>query len=494
MLLEATAAAILVTQFVYHRWFSDKPTVPRNPVVFPLTEEGTPVPLIFGRTIVRQPILAWGRVTWLNPVDANDARAHLLYVVGIGCDDGRGTNRVHQMWIGDAKLNNYYSYTGNVDADQNWLQTGDGNLETPIQLAGFMWIETLNGNTNQVLAADNSNVFSAPTYVGRAMLQIMAVEQIANYRGYISVFLHGDPDGWPISRSGEKAYAFEASSYHDAHPELSTYGRVGQDLNPANAIYLILKDKLGKLGLDESYIDLPSFKAAQYTLRNEGHGYSRCIDAQASGDEIIGEILRQIDGCVDVDSATGKLTLYLVRPDFDPNTIPVINRSNTIELKSFAFGGWPELTNRVRIKFTDRANNYQVGSETSPNQGNAVAQNAEEELELDMPGIHDRELAKRVVAREIAARSKPLLKCRAMCGRWALRLRRGQPVWLRWGNPDVAAIMRVANVERGTLENGAIAVDLMLDTASYVWRGTAPQPPDFGIPDPPTTNAPPGPS
>lgn len=487
MYIELAAAAYLLAEFAYHRWFEDKPSEPRQRVTIPHTEEGTPVGLLFGRTLVRQPILAWG---YVNNVGSISATAYLLYVVAIGCDDGSGTNRVHQMWVGDEKLSDLDALTGSVDADENWTQTGDGGPESPIIDAGAQWIEVLNGNPDQVLAEDDSTTADAPTYAGRRMLEVMTAESIPGYRGYISVFLHR-PDsasngGWSVPLSGMKAFAFEASSYHDGHAELGTFNRTADDLNPVNALFLLLKDKLGKLGLDESYIDVSgTFKAAQYTLRTEGQGYSRCIDVQASGDEHIQEILRQIDGALDVDLKTNKIVLTLVRPDFDPNSIPHITRENCVKLANFSFGGWPELTNRVTVKFTDRNNNYQDGTESTPNQGNAVAQGSEEEVVLEYPGVHYRELAKRIAAREIAYRSRPPLKFRAYVSRAFIRVVRGQAVKVTWSNPDLSGvIMRVANVERGTLEDGTIALDLVSD-AFYTWRGRTPQRPDFGIPDSP---------
>ena len=248
-----------------------------------------------------------------------------------------------------------------------------------------------------------------------------------------------------------------------------------------NAIYLLLVQKFGAAGLDSSRIDTTTFESAAYHLHTESQGCSMTINQARSADEYIKDLLRQIDGALDENPATGKVELRLVRADFDPNQISEINRSNTVKLLGFAAGGWTDVVNKIRVLFMDRDNKYQDGSVTAQNQGNSAAQDSNEEQIIEMPYVHEENLARAIANRELQARSRPLTKMRAMCGRWAIRLMRGDPVRVVWSKPDIAGrIFRVANVERGTLEDGAVAVDLVEDF-NYTHRNKTPRPPVGGL-------------
>jgi hypothetical protein len=496
----AVYAGIMLAKYAYHRWWEDKPVQKKEPqsASIPRTDEGGPVPVLFGRTLVRSPYLAYARAVDPTIWEDGSALAHLLYVVAIGCDDGRGTNRAHGLWDGDEKVAPQIVWTQ--------FQQGNGGPEGALVL-GPGRAEVLNGNPAQVLANDSDTSTNAPTHAGRAMLAFLTVSQISGYRGYISVFLYGGgtspPSGWFISQGGVKAYAIEASSYHNTG-QLATFGRVGYDMNIINAIYLLLVQKFGALGFDSSKIDMQSFIDAQYVCHTESNGCSFVLDAQRSGDEYLLELLKQADAAVDEDPVDGKVKIKLVRADFDPATLPEINRSNASKLLSFAAGGWTDVINRVRLQFTDRqvklpdpsdpfgpaiVTGYPEGSVLVSNQGNSAATGFEEEALVEMRYVHERALAKAMAHRELAARSRPMMKFRAMCGRWARNLMRGYPIRVTWTNPDVAGlIFRVANVERGTLSDSEVAVDLIQDYM-YTIGNETPRPPIGGqVDNPPLDN------
>lgn len=480
MFLEIAAGAFLLSDFIYHRFNEDEPVQKKGPIEvgIPRTDEGAPVPMLFGKTLVRQPVLAWAYCTNIN--GTTSANVIMFFVVAIGCDDGNGTNQIHGVRVGDD------------DRGTGWTQTGDGLELTTVGQLGIV-VETLNGNSSQVLAEDGDTFSDAPTYTGRAMIaKGVPHAEIGGYRGYLSICLltiagggGGEEDpfgGWSISQGASTpAIAFEASSRHTPTGPMGVWSVVGSDMNVANAIYLLLVQKFGAAGLDSSRIDTTTFESAAYHLHTESQGCSMTINQARSADEYIKDLLRQIDGALDENPATGKVELRLVRADFDPNQISEINRSNTVKLLGFAAGGWTDVVNKIRVLFMDRDNKYQDGSVTAQNQGNSAAQDSNEEQIIEMPYVHEENLARAIANRELQARSRPLTKMRAMCGRWAIRLMRGDPVRVVWSKPDIAGrIFRVANVERGTLEDGAVAVDLVEDF-NYTHRNKTPRPPVGGL-------------
>jgi hypothetical protein len=487
--IELATASFLVGSYVYFRLTEDKPTKksPPREVQIPRVEVGVGVPMFYGRVRARGPILAAAS----TPVfDDPSYEMNMFFALGFPFADGAGTNRVHNMWAGDWLLN----WTDNAP-----LMTGDGGPEGPVIVIGTGQngdelgtglLEFLNGKSTQELV----DALGTPTtFAGEWMLRavgdpagglFLPVDEIPGYRGMLSVFLYGTDNGrqWRFGASPTvPSYSFECSTYHTNHPQLGTYARVGDDSNPMNVIYDVL---VHKAGIPESYIDIPNFQQNQFTLHTESHGYSRCFEDAAEVDEVLGDVLRQIDGVLRHNPVTDKLEVKLIRPDFDPTEIPHITKDNCVRLQSFAMGGWADVTNALRLVYTSRASDYQEADVTDENQANAgsIGQNVKNLLVLMYPGICVESLARAVARRELAARSRPIIKMRAIVGREFLHVLQGDAVKVTLKNPDLAGlIFRVANVEHGTLEDGAIALDLLLDF-NYTYRNetSPPSGTDFG--------------
>jgi hypothetical protein len=475
VIIEAAALAFMAGDFIYHRWIEDHPQKPtaRQEVMIPHADEGAPVPLIYGRVRARNPILVWSS----QPVFANPYyEMNMFLVLGIPMDDGNGINRVHNMWAGDWKL--FWS-------DIAPAMTGVGGPEGVVTVIGTGrngedygtgLLEFLDGNPSQVLVNPGEDYTNAYTYAGRYMLNPntsagggnLNFNAIPGYRGYVCVTLHGIAQPFIFGKSaGVPAYSFEASSYRDSggYPAVGIYAQVGLDSNPINVLWDLYKAKFGKLGYDTSLLDKTSWQVAATTLYSEGHGYSRYITDASQVDDHILEILKQIDGVLRENPTTGKIELKLIRPDYDPATIPEITRANCDALVNFAASGWTNIINKIRLVYTNRTRDYVDDSELVQNQANAVGQNGQvNEQTLQMPGICETAQAQSIARRELTARSRPIIKCRALVDRSFLRVMQGDAVKLTWSNPDIAGlIFRVANVERGTLKDSKIALDLISD-------------------------------
>jgi hypothetical protein len=475
MFLELAVVGFLAGQYVYHRWIEDKPVKKKAPpreLQLPRIDPGASVPLIYGRYRVRAPILVWHETPYLQ---TSSYRMNMVFVLGIPFADGAGTSRIHNMWAGDQLL---------LWLDGAPLHTGNGGFEDPISIVGYDassgealgigLIQLLNGGPTQELVDAGGN---GVTHTGVAMLANLSAAGIPGYRGYMTVCLYA----WTIGATPSVPnYSFEASSYHTGHPNLSLFGTYQDDANPVNVIYDLLTAKFGKLGIDPNQIDLGSFMAAQYTLFMEGHGYSRFIEDAVDADDILQEIQRQIDGVLRENPTTGKLELKLIRNDFDPLQIPHITKDNCEKIVSGAVGGWTNIHNKLRIVYHNRAKDYAEDTESAENQANASDQDIKNPLILQFPGVCYQSLAKAIAVRELAARSRPLMKMRAIVDRSFVRVSHGDAVKVTWSNPDISGLVfRVANVERGTLEDGKIALDLIQDYY-YIWRNQTPKPTGFG--------------
>jgi hypothetical protein len=198
MILELAAGSLLAADFVYHRWWEDHPkdwSRYGDSIDIPQTEEGTPIPLIYGRVRVDRPILAWMGTPEAFESDFGGQpfisyAASMFFVIGVPFANGNSTNRIHRVWQGDTEYLNGGSPLafGQVALDQ--LQ-GDGGLEENNRLALIIYVakavngttttiddpvtaysagavEFLNGNPNQRLA-DDSSPYKVTTRAGERM-------------------------------------------------------------------------------------------------------------------------------------------------------------------------------------------------------------------------------------------------------------------------------------------------------------------------------------
>lgn len=509
MLIElGIAGTLLIANWVYREYhrLEKRPPTRDQEIQVPRIEPGLPVPMIFGRCRVRAPVLAWTDgaphkdTATIEPVTGPNTEVYrglwmrTFYVLGIPFAPGDdianpvAENRVHRLYAGDLEAPiDLSSLTGNGAFETPKIVTID---EEDASILGKL--EFLNGGEAQLLV----NGAAAVTYSGSMMLAAGTdADDIPGYRGVMSVGLFG-AGGVGVGFDHGKvtsipAYSFEASSYATNDPDLGTYAKVGFESNPINVLYALHTNPpgLGGLGVPKTDIDLPSWQAAQYTLRNEGHGYSRALDTAVDAAEAIRDIAAQIDAVLYEEPTTGKTVVKLIRNDYDPNTIPTITRKNCKALTGFALGGRENLINKVTVVYPNRDKDYNDDHETAQNVGSIRAGGGivREEV-VHMPGICTQALAKIVAARILTTFSRPLIKCRASgCSRELMRVRPGDVLKLTWTNPDMAGVvMRVVDVSDGTMEDGGINLDLVQD-AYYVYRNQSPQHGGFdtGLDNPP---------
>lgn len=468
VLIEAGAALLFMgAEYAYHRWFEDKPVEKIKPqeVSIPRVDEGAPIPLFFGRCLVRGAVLVWtGTPDRQTSGGVSYYRMNMIFVVGIPMGDGEGTNKLYSMWAGDRQFGG---------------ATESATKETELTFE----ISSVTGVDDSVVIGSNVQFYDGnpaqdPGAGKLGALQIaegVDVFQIPAYFGYFTVCLYTSSQKWVIGTSPNVAtYSFEVSSYcsKSSYPGPGTLSQVGVDSNPANVLWSVLVDKLGKLGIPTSYLDKGSFTAAAGVLQSESHGYSRSFESSQTADEIIQDVLRQIDGAIDEDPSIGKLVLTLVRP-IDPATIPHITRDNCDKLTGFVMSGWTGLPSSLRFIYENRNKDYNDDTIVMHNQGNAKQQGETEEFAVEMRGCKEPALALKLADREAQAHFRPIIKCSVHVGREFLRLVRGNAVKLTWKNPDISGLVfRIANVDRGTIDDGKIRLDLISDFY-YSLRGQA---------------------
>lgn len=243
----------------------------------------------------------------------------------------------------------------------------------------------------------------------------------------------------------------------------SSIANINGDANAACWIYAILNSDRYGLGRPTARIDSVSFTAAAITLASEGLGISMQFDRQASADQLIGEILRHIDGVLYTDPATGLWTLKLARADYDPTTVPVltVDSADKIDLSR---ASWEETTNYVNIKFLSRANNFNPRMVTDYDPANIQATNEVRVQTIEFMGISQESTAALVATRVLKTLSYPLAKMKIIANRSAWNFRPGGVFKFTWTPLGISnQIFRITKIGYGELADGKITIDCVED-------------------------------
>lgn len=315
--------------------------------------------------------------------------------------------------------------------------------------------------------------FGAPTQAPNDYLTAQTGKGIA-YRDEVTVVLEhvymGTSKFLPvISFLGENLRT-ETNWY----PERRAVGSDG-DMNPAHQIHEALTNlEWGQMGVPLSEIDDASFRAAADALFEEGFGLTYKIGTSGvSVEDFIFEVCQTIDATVYEDPATGLWSIRLHRDDYDPNTIPVLDGSNSVVERCTI--RVPEVTTVV-VKYPDRAARRERS--TAPDADLAAVEllGGEVVTELSFPGIKRGELATQVAARERAHRTRVLVESSLLVQPSAGRDLRPGMVF-RWQPPKLGydQVMRVLSVSPGPRGQGGIRV-LALQTLPIEDSTYAPAP------------------
>ncbi len=458
--------------YVYHRWFAPKPPKPRPAasIEIPRTDEGAAYPLIYGTCRVRSPILAWA----MTPVAVGSGpweyKMNFMMVIGIPFESAQ--IRLGRIWVDEDRLGPQSPQWIKVAGPTDWIMDNTGGAWVSQQ--GYIggYVNVFDGNPSQ-LFVDPVTLVAQNSTAQRMINAGWDADLIPSYRGYACVGHHGGASNWDLGEDNIMgSYSYEICSQPPGYPWGSGFnGYTSIDANPALVIQDLLTGSLGKLKLPASRIDAFTFDSARTKLWEEQHGYSRSIEDTTDTAQIIEEILEQIDGVLYEDPRDGRIKLKLVRADYDVAALPHITTSNCEGLQGFAAGGFEGVVNKIRIVFPNRDDVYRDGSATAHNMAVAAGQDGEvREVVLQMPGVCTQTLANQIAARELTARSRPIAKCKAVVDRSFYTVCPGDPVRVTWPEYGIdGRVFRVAAVDRGSLENGRITLDLIEDFF-YVWR------------------------
>lgn len=234
-------------------------------------------------------------------------------------------------------------------------------------------------------------------------------------------------------------------------------------MNPAHIVYECLTNGDWGMGYGTSLIDDLDFKAAADVFFDEGLGLCMQWMRQQPIEGFVQIVCDHAGMNLGQDRRTGLFVLRLLRGGYDIEALPVFDESNIISLDSFQRPAVPEQVNEVTVKFEDVATG-QDGSVTVQNLANITSQGGVVTQSRPYPGLPTAELALRVALRDLRVVSSPLAKARITMNRAGYNLLPGDLIRLSWAKLGIVEIvLRVLQVNAGTLTEGAIVVDAAED-------------------------------
>lgn len=239
------------------------------------------------------------------------------------------------------------------------------------------------------------------------------------------------------------------------------------DANPVVFLYELLTNQIWGCGMDPNDphegIDEPAFRAAMITVRDEGLGLSFISQDSVIAGDFIEELLRHIDAALYHDRQTGKWTIKLIRDDYDPMSLTVLDESVGIEVANYGADGVGQLRDTVRVKFLDRAREYKESFATVRNPAVRAAQGYSAPHEVDYPYCRRADLANKFAAREALIVNNGLKRVTITGNRKIAHLNPGSVFRFRWPEYGADVVMRVAKIGFGAPGRGEVSVEAVED-------------------------------
>lgn len=506
-------AGITTALWLYNHYTQPHTPAPiprsRDSLNLPRTEEGSAIPLVYGRCQIKSPVLVW--CSDLSSKQGPDDRFityGLTMLFSVGIPMGAGTTQsnqlngplLHNVWMGDKLLPSagilpQTGWNSPTIVNQTWVlrQNFLGGPGNGGGLVGtYQWF---GGWTDQNFTSPPSRIGDVMQNSGlpstqipghrRQMCVAFAYAPTSSADPYINQTyqLNGDPtgtiypvpDGFSLGENPDlNGFAMEVSSYGDKVFSMTNPGfDFGGDADPIEVIYDLLTNAWGRLGLDVSKIDMTSFAAASATLKTENHGYSNVHYQTEDAQSVITGILQQINASMYEEPTTGKFKIKLIRFDYVVSSLPVFDESNIEDVTDFQYSTWHDTVNEVRVKFTDRIQQYSVATVVVPSLANAVGNNNRRRpKEIQYLGISNMILAAAVAARDANVLSVPLARLTMKANRDAWSLRPGDCFVVNYAKYNIAGLVfRVTQNDMGQLFSNVCTIEAVQDAFATNYAG-----------------------
>lgn len=277
------------------------------------------------------------------------------------------------------------------------------------------------------------------------------------YREFVSIVV-------PTAYVGKSATIPETWLEMECIPNRLGLGESGEDANAAETLYEIhVNDEWG-LGESDETIDVTGLLTMGEKLKDEKLGITVSISQIVAARQTIDAICDHINAVRYQDPQTGKLTYKLIRDDYDPYQVPLLNEKNCSHV-SLNRLDWQETIGEVSVTYTDRQALYEQSSisDNDPavieiNQGSNAGKS------YDYPYFTTAENALWAAKREARQQGYPLATGTIEGNRTLYAIRTGDVVRLDWPPYGYSnLLLRVTDVDLGDFVDGTIKLEVIED-------------------------------
>jgi hypothetical protein len=475
---------------------------------FPTATEGRIVPLLWGRVRVRGP-----NVVWYGDLDQEAVTkkvkvtlfsstrfiSYYKYNLGVQLAVCRGPGVVlKRVWIGeevvysgtvaggsrfDIDETELYAVNPNNDGVQATVDFYSGDDSQPVNTY-------LNDPSRQQITTAASP--TAPRYAGTCYLVLREMTSAAP--------TVSDNGAYLGNSTSIRPWSFELERYPALFDgQAAGENKIGSiDANPINVIYELLTNTEWGFGFATADIDVginSSFLSAADEMITEGNGLSMMLDQSTQAKDLMDLISRQIDGVVFLNQRTGKWTIKLARADYDINTVHQLTEDNIVAEESFSRGSWEDTSNQVKVKFTNRVNDYKESYASAQDMANAIISGGGSVTaplgllsQPSYPGVMDAGLAAKIAWRDLRAQSYPIARAslKVMRDGWDLSIG-DVTAWTSTIHGFTKMPVRITRINYGDLTANTITLTLVQDVYKYLAASsgappsTSWQPPSVGL-------------
>ena len=324
---------------------------------------------------------------------------------------------------------------------------------------------------------------------------------VPNFRGVVTLWFDGlvaamnpYPKEWAFRVRRYDAGWWQDNPWYPAKSRIVLASETGgaiHAMNGAHILYEVNTNPEWGRGMPPELIDENSFIYAANQLCSEGLGLCIPWFRQENIKEFIPKVIDHIGGIQYVDRETGKLTLRLIRGDYDPDDLPLFTPdTGLIDILDDDSSGEESAYNEIIVTGFDPTTKEDIQVRVQ-NLASIQSQGEIISNTRDFKGLPTRKLCGRVALRELKAQL-PLRRMSVILDRRGWRLAPGMPFKISMPSKGIASmILRAGEVDDGTMKDGKITVKAVQDIfgmpetdfiepPSSVW-----QPPSFtAIPSP----------
>ena len=273
-------------------------------------------------------------------------------------------------------------------------------------------------------------------------------------------------DNYPNAKSAEFT---RISSNFDKLIDNGRYhlGRLGDDENPADAIYEILKNNYWGCDYGDTRIDVDSLINLGATCELEGLGVSCVFNQVDIASSYINKILQHINGVCFDSPTTGMLTFKLIRNDYDVDNVIEFNTSNC-ENMEFTRLDWSETVSAINVNFTDANNKYDTSTVIIQDTANTFITHNYNEQDTDGQYFTTSENARTLAQTSLLSAGYPLASVMFKCNRIGYNVTMGDPIRINWGPYGITKqAFRVTDIDYGSLTDETITITAVEDVFGF---------------------------